>query len=85
MSAPIYLTTLFLVLGTVLLVFGMRALSAVQQAKVRSDQGEAYRGLAEKAVSVQAEASTSLAAIETHLADIRARLTAVEKILKDVE
>jgi uncharacterized membrane protein len=85
MSAPIYLTTIFLVLGTVLLVFGMRAVSAVLQAKVRSDQGEAYRALAEKAVSVQAEASTSMAAVETHLADIRARLTAVEKILKDVE
>jgi len=85
MSAPIYLTTLFLVLGTVLLVFGMRAISAILQARARSDQGEAYRALAEKAVSVQAEALTSQAAVEAHLADIRARLTAVEKILKDVE
>jgi hypothetical protein len=72
-------------LATVLIVFGMRAVSAVQQAKARIAHEGSYREIARTASTAQAETAAALSAIQTALADVRARLTAVEKILKEVE
>ena len=85
MSEHVYFLTIGLFLGTILLVFGMRYFAIVKQAKARLDSGEAYRQLAEKAAVGQAEAAATLAAIQATLADLKTRLAAVEKILKDVE
>jgi hypothetical protein len=85
MSETIYLLTLSLPLGTLLLVFGMRAFAAVQQAKARLANDEAYRQLAERAASAQAAAASALASIDANLAEVKARLAAVEKVLKEVE
>ena len=85
MSATLYLTTLCLPLGTALLIFGMRYFAAVQQARARLASDEAYRQVAEKAAAAQADTAAALAAIQQALGDVRTRLTAVEKILKDVE
>jgi hypothetical protein len=85
MSEHIYLLTLCLPLGTILLVFGMRYFSAVQQAKARLANDEAYRQIAEKAVAVESENATALSSIQAALADVRTRLTSIEKILKEVE
>ena len=84
MTTFLYLMTICLPLGTILLVFGMRSFSAIQQAKARLAHDDAYRQVAEKAVATQSETATSLSSIQATLADVRARLTAVEKILKDV-
>jgi len=70
-SEHLYLLTICLPLGTILLVFGMRYLAIIRQAKAKTDQDEAYRALAE---------STRAA-----MADMQARLEGIEKILKDVE
>ena len=72
-------------LGIILLVFGIRAFSAVQQAKARLANEGAYRKIAEKAVAAQSETATALSSIQATLADVKTRLTAVEKILKEVE
>jgi len=85
MSEHLYLISICLPLGTILLVFAMRSLSAVRQAQARVANDGAYRQLAEKAADAQAETATALAAIQTALADVRTRLAAVEKVLKDVE
>jgi predicted negative regulator of RcsB-dependent stress response len=85
MSESLYLLSICLVLGTILLVFGMRAFSAVQQAKVRNASDAAYRQIAEKAVASASENTTALASIQTSLADVRTRLTTIEKVLKEVE
>ena len=85
MSEHLYLLSICLVLGTILLVFGIRAFSAVQQARVRIASDTAYRQIAEKAVTSASENTTALAAIQAALTDVRTRLTAVEKILKEVE
>lgn len=77
MSAALYLTTLCLPLGTILLVFGMRYFALIQQAKARLASDEAYRQIAEKAVADHGAAAAALTSIET-------RLAAIEKILKDV-
>lgn len=77
MSTPLFIFTASLPFATILLVFGMRYLAQVQQAKARWGNDEAYRLLAEKAAADQATAAAALTAIET-------RLAAVEKLLKDV-
>jgi hypothetical protein len=85
MSAAIYLTTLAVLFGTVLLIFGMRYFSALQQAKARLANDDAYRRIAEKAAASQSETAAALSSIDASLADVRTRLAAVEKILKDVQ
>ncbi|HLZ65854.1 MAG TPA: hypothetical protein VKQ29_06460 [Aliidongia sp.] len=85
MSEHLYLLTICLPLVTILLVFGMRYFSAIQQAKARLAGEDAYRRIAEQAVAAQAENATALAAIQAVLADVSTRLIAVEKILKEVE
>ncbi len=85
MSEHVYLLTVGLPLATVLLVFGMRYASAVQQARARLAHDDAYRQVAETAVSLQSQTATALSALQSTLSDVKARLTAIEKVLKDVE
>jgi len=85
MSEPLYLLSIGLVLATILLVFGMRYVAAIQQARARLANDEAHRRIAETATLAQSGSAASLASIDARLADIKVRLTAVEKILKDVE
>ena len=84
MAPYMYLLTLCLTFGTILLVFGMRYVSAIQQAKARLANDDAYRQTAEKAAAAQAETATALASIQPALEDVRIRLAAIEKMLKDV-
>ena len=85
MHPAIYVFSVSLPFATILLVFGMRYWSAVQQAKARLANDDAYRQLAQTAGAAQSETAASLASIEEALADVRTRLAAVEKVLKDVE
>ena len=85
MTTTLYLLTMMLPLGTILIVFGMRYYSAVQQAKARLANDDAYRQLAEGASAAQSRIATSLAAMEAALSDVRTRMAAVETILKAVE
>ena len=70
MEEHVYLITLGIVFGTVVLVFGMRAFASVQQARAR--------------IAAQTETATMLASIQASLADMQTRLASVEKMLKDV-
>ena len=85
MAEHVYLLTLFLPLGTVLLIFGMKYYAAVQQARARLASDEAYRQVAEQAAAAQAETAATLAVMNATLADVKARLAVVEKILREVE
>lgn len=69
MSAPVYFTSLVMILGTVLIVFAMRYRAAVRQSRVAAADDAVARALAE---------------IKADLADTRDRLGAIEKLLKDV-
>lgn len=85
MTVTLYLLTLCLPLATVLIVFGMRYFSAVQQAKARLANDDAYRRIAETATAAQTATAATLSSIEGSLVDVRTRLASVEKILKDVQ
>ena len=81
----IFLAAFFFPAAAAVLIFLMKYVSAVLQARVRLGQDEAYRALATTAAASQAETATVLSAVSTTLAEIQSRLAVVEKILKDVE
>ncbi|WP_340644633.1 hypothetical protein [Phenylobacterium sp.] len=84
MSPPVFFATIGMVLGTILGVFAMRYFAIVAQARAKITEDNAYRVIAEKAVAAQAETATALDTMSVTLADLRTRLAAVEKMLKDV-
>jgi Tfp pilus assembly protein PilO len=79
------LLSLGLMFGTVLAIFGMKYFSSARQAQARIAIENSSRELAQKAVAAQSENAASLSAIRAELAEIKTRLSAVEKILKEVE
>lgn len=85
MSAPIYLLTILLPLGTILIIFALKYGSAAYQARARGAAEAAYRELAQSAVTAQSQTATSLAAMQAELGQITSRLAAVMKILQDVQ
>ena len=84
MQVHLYLLTVLLTLGTVLVIFAMKYVSAAIQARARDANERSYRTLAEQSNSVQAQHAALLTAIQATVADIGTRLGQVEKILKDV-
>jgi hypothetical protein len=82
MSAPIYLTTLGIFFGTVLLVFGLRNLAVMQQARARLALEESHRQVAAQAAAAQVEIASALGSINQTLADLKARMAGVEKVLR---
>ena len=85
MSEHVYFITIALPAATILIVFGMRYHAAVQQARARLANDDAYRQTAEKAAAAEAATAAALAAIQASLADAAARLAAIETVLKAVE
>jgi hypothetical protein len=85
MSEHNYFLTLGLIIGTILLVFGMKYFVAARQARAKVAGDGAYRVLAEKAAAAETQIAAALAALKTETSEIGARLIAVEKILKEVE
>jgi hypothetical protein len=84
MTEFLYLLTICLPLGTLLIIFSMKYVTAILQARVRLEDDAAYRQIAARAMQLEAATATSLASIEAALAETRLRLTAIEKILKEV-
>lgn len=85
MSEPLYILSISLIFGTILLIFGMKYYSAIRQARARILSEDAYREIATKSTAAQSQTATALAAIQGEVSEIKARLAAVEKILKAVE
>ena len=85
MSSLIFITTLTILFGTIVIVFAMRYVAQVVQARAQSAQALDYRKLATDAVTAQSGNAATLAAIQSELTEIKARMTNVEKILKAVE
>lgn len=84
MSENVFYAAFFFPAAAAVLVFFMKYISEILQARVRLAQDEAYRDLAAKAVAAQTEAAKTLATCAATLEDLQARLASVEKILKDV-
>ena len=85
MSSIIYFITLGAMLGTIIIVFGIRFLQASALASADAAHTEAYRKLASDAVTAQAGNAATLSAIQSELAEIKTRMAKIETILKAVE
>ena len=85
MPEHLYLISIGLILGTPLLIFGMKYASAAYQARARIQGDDAYRNIAAKAVTAQSEGAALLSNIQNDLSEIKFRLGTIEKILKAVE
>jgi HAMP domain-containing protein len=85
MSAPVYFLTLGLVVGTILVVFAMRYASANQQARARLAHDQAYREIAATAVADQAVTAAAISSIQAAITEIGTRITAIERVLQEVE
>jgi len=79
-----FLVPTILALATILLVFGMKYMSGARQARLRIVGDDTYRLLAEKATAAQFAVTESLAAAKAELADVRARLVSIERMLREV-
>ena len=86
MATPIiYFITLGAILGTIIVIFGIRFLQASALAGADAAHTDAYRKLASDAVTAQAGNAATLSAIQSELAEIKSRMASVETILKAVE
>ncbi len=85
MNENIFYAAFFFPAAAAVLVFFMKYISEILQARVRLAQDEAYRALAAQTSAAQAQTGAALAGFGTALADIQSQLTAITKILKDVE
>lgn len=79
-----FLVPTILVLATILLVFGMKYMSGARQARLRLGRDNTFRMMAEKATAAQSAMAESLATAKAELADVRARLGSIEKMLREV-
>lgn len=77
MSESVFYAAFFFPAAAAVLIFFMKYISEILQARVRLAQDEAYRDLAAQAVAAQTEAAKTLT-------DLESRLASVEKLLKDV-
>jgi len=73
-----------LALATILLVFGMKYMSGGRQSRKQFASDNAFRLSAEKAAEAQSALALSLTAAQAELADLRVRLSSIEKMLRDV-
>jgi hypothetical protein len=78
MTTDVYFAAFFFPSLAFVLIYLMKYIAAVKQARVRADSDDDYRALALKLAASQAEVSAQLA-------DVQARLAGLEKILKEVE
>jgi signal transduction histidine kinase len=85
MSIAQYLIFVAPVVVTVLVVFGMKYISAIFQARASMANDKLYQTLSERAVTAQTENQAALAAIRADLTRFGNSLASVEKILQQVE
>jgi len=85
MNENIFLAAFFFPAAALVLVFFMKYVCAVLQARVRLGQDEAYREIATKAATAQTEMAAALSSFGGALTEIQSRLAVVEKVLKAVE
>ena len=81
----IFLAAFFFPAAAAVLIFFMKYVSDVLQARVRLGQDEAYRELASKAAADQAATVSALSALGATLERMQAQLAGVERVLKEVE
>lgn len=84
-NADTFLLLTILTLVTILLVFGMKYFSAARQTQQRLAHEGAYRELADKAAVAQTAGAATLAKLEGDVAEMKTKLAAIERVLREVD
>ena len=71
--------------SSVVLFRSYKLFTLLRQARMRLVTEGTYRELAEKGVAAQAASATSIAAIQADLIEVKTKLLAIEKVLREVE
>jgi hypothetical protein len=85
MSDSTFFAAFFFPSAAAVIIFAMKYVASVRQARVRLAQDDAYRDIASKAASAQADMAAALTSFGTMLVEVQARLATLEKILRQVE
>lgn len=85
MSENIVFAAFFFPSAAAVLIYLMKYLAAIKQARVRGEQDEVYRDLAMRMAALQSETASALGVLTGSLADVQMRVAGLEKILKEVE
>lgn len=75
----------YALLLAIVLVFGVKYFSAIFQAWAQRANDRQYSALAERAIAAQSETQAALTGIQADLAKIASSLSAVEKVLQQVD
>lgn len=75
----------YALLLAIVLVFGVKYISAIFQAWAGGAHERQYRALAEKFAAAQSETQATMAAVQVELSKLASTMLEVEKILKQVE
>ncbi len=84
-TPTIYFISVAAIFGTIIIVFAIRYLQARAVARADAAHTDAYRKLASDAVTAQAGSAATLLAMQSDVAEMKARMASVEVILKAVE
>jgi hypothetical protein len=79
-----YEFTLVFSFGTIICVFALRYFFLMRQAKYRFMNDEEYRLLAQRTALAQAESTRALQELGASMAELQARMGAIETMLKEV-
>ncbi|SMB81614.1 hypothetical protein [Deinococcus hopiensis] len=85
MSDSMYLLTLGLFFGTVLLIFALKYLSSIVSNRAQVVDRERYYQLAEESRAVQEQLTRELASLRAELAGIAERTADIQQVLRQVE
>ncbi|WP_282610209.1 hypothetical protein [Pelagibius sp. Alg239-R121] len=84
-QADTFLLLTILSLVTILLVFGMKYFSALQRTRQLLANEGTYQELAARTATIQSASAAVLAQLETDIAEMKDRMTGIEKVLREVE
>lgn len=85
MSETLYLLTLGMIVGTILLIFALKYLSSIFSSRAQVVEREQYIKLAEDAKAVHERLARDLATVREELAGIRESTTQIQHVLRQVE
>ncbi len=85
MSDHLYLLTLALFFGTLLLIFALKYLASIMSNRAQLIDRERYVKLAEETRAVQEQLTRELASLRTDLAGITERTADIQQVLRQVE
>ncbi|MFC3227506.1 hypothetical protein ACFOGJ_09710 [Marinibaculum pumilum] len=82
--ASLFLLVTVLVLATILAIFGMKYLAVARAGRAAQDAQVELRALADRAAAAQVEAAAAMRSLQSDVAAVRARLDAIDGLLREV-